>query len=197
MILEWQVLGATAMVVAVLLIAALILLRHERHEFIHKPSPLEVDSLTALPARASLDRELQRLNCPNPGIALLWLDLDHFKQINDSRGHDAGDRTLKEFANLMKQQVRSSDLAARYGGDEFVIVLLNGGSRGAISLASRILEATRHHAFSDGPLTVSIGVAAAPAKADATWDVLMKSADRAMYRAKQAGRNCIKIADSE
>lgn len=191
MTLEWQALGAAAVVVAALLVTALVLLRLE------KQSPalaaislsLEIDSLTGLRNRPSLDFEFRRNKPRAREAAVLWLDLDHFKQINDSHGHDAGDRVLKEFADLIGTQVRSSDIAARYGGDEFVVVLLLGGLRGASSLASRILDATRRHTFSEGALTVSIGIAAGQADASLTWEGLLKSADQAMYRAKQAGRN--------
>lgn len=191
MILEWQALGVAAVVVAALLVAALVLLRLERRDSSGKPQPasLEIDSLTGLRNRPSLEIELLRNKPPLQEAAVLWLDLDHFKQINDTRGHDAGDRTLKEFADLIGTQVRSSDIATRYGGDEFVIVLLAGGSRGASSLASRILDETRRHTFSDGGLTVSIGIATAQADASSTWESLLKSADQAMYRAKQAGRD--------
>jgi diguanylate cyclase (GGDEF)-like protein len=195
MILEWQTLGAAAVVVAAVLVAALILLRLERRDSEHKPEPAssEIDALTGLRNRASLDSELRRRCIPGRDAAVLWLDLDHFKKINDSHGHDAGDRALKEFAGVLASQVRSSDIAARYGGDEFIVVLPNGGSRGASSLASRILEAARRHAFSTDSMTVSIGIAASQTDGPSTWEGLLKSADQAMYRAKQAGRDRVEM----
>ena len=195
MILEWQTLGAAAVVITALLVAALILLRLERRNPVlgSAPSSLEIDPITGLRNRSSLDSELRRNAPRNRETAVLWLDLDYFKKINDTLGHNTGDQILKEFADVIARQIRSSDIAARYGGDEFVIALFNGGLRGASSLASRILDATRHHAFSAGSPTVSIGIATGQAEASSTWEGLLKSADQAMYRAKQAGRNRVEM----
>ena len=189
MILEWQALGTAA--IAALLAAALVLLKRERRNPARGPAAAATttDSLTGLRDRSSLERELRQFAVPRADAAVLWLDLDHFKQINDSRGHDAGDRALKDFADVIRSQVRGSDIAARYGGDDFVIVLPTGGQRGASSLASRLLEATRRLPSSAGRLTVSIGIAAGSLDSSVTWDVLLKRADEAMYRAKQAGRD--------
>jgi diguanylate cyclase (GGDEF)-like protein len=152
-----------------------------------------MDPLTGLRNRSSFDSAFQRCSRPGRDAAVLWLDLDHFKRINDSQGHDAGDQVLKEFAGVIAGQTRSSDIATRYGGDEFVVMLPVGGLRGASSLASRILEATRRHPFPAGSVTVSIGIATAQADGTSTWESLLKSADQAMYRAKQAGRDRVEM----
>ncbi len=154
------------------------------------------DNLTALPNRALfsqlLSQGMQHARRYEKQLALLFLDLDHFKAVNDSLGHDAGDELLQEVARRLKKSVRESDVVARLGGDEFVILLLevNDGAQ-VISVADKILAAisspftlTGH----DFRVTVSIGVALYPVAGE-DEQTLMKNADAAMYHAKEKGKN--------
>lgn len=125
-------------------------------------------------------------------LSVLMLDLDFFKQVNDIHGHEAGDKVLKTLADLLVRNVRGSDLAVRYGGEEFLLVLANTGADAAMTVAEKIraeVEATRIPLV-DGILqkTVSIGVAEFPTDFETFWQVL-KFADMALYRAKSRGRN--------
>ncbi|HHB12461.1 MAG TPA: GGDEF domain-containing protein [Chromatiales bacterium] len=152
-----------------------------------------LDPLTGLYNRAALDalleREVARAHRYGGALSMLVIDLDHFKQINDTRGHQAGDRLLRAFARLLRTLMRKSDMAFRYGGDEFVVLLPNTDLSGARVLAGRIASAM----YGEPPLpeigriTASIG--AATLQAAETPEALFKRADRALYRAKAQGRN--------
>lgn len=154
------------------------------------------DPLTGLPnRRLLLDRlELALGLARRHGreLALMFLDLDHFKQINDTHGHDGGDELLRGVAERLQQAVRGSDTVSRQGGDEFVILLPEIGSAAqAEQTARRILQLLREPVAVKGtPLAVgvSIGIAFCPGDAE-TVDALLLEADAAMYAAKQAGRN--------
>jgi diguanylate cyclase (GGDEF)-like protein len=126
------------------------------------------------------------------------LDIDRFKQINDTRGHPAGDEVLKHFAELCRTESRTTDMVARLGGEEFGILLPQTVLAEAEIIAERLRQSVADYAVQlDGeaePLrfTVSIGLAATGP--DVTIEQLISRADRALYRAKQAGRNCIRCA---
>ncbi len=123
------------------------------------------------------------------GVAsLLLFDIDHFKEINDTHGHDAGDLVLKRIADVARQMSRESDMLFRHGGDEFVLYLPGVGVAGARVIAQRLREAVAHSTPPGGrAVTVSIGVAKrGPEDTLETW---LSAADRALYAAKQAGRN--------
>jgi diguanylate cyclase (GGDEF)-like protein len=121
------------------------------------------------------------------------IDLDHFKEINDSEGHPAGDVVLQQLAAIMKATARDTDCVARFGGDEFVIVLPDTGWQGALTFAERLRR--RVDDFTFGPpgtpmrLTISVGVALGRGSDPITSDMLLKDADTALYKAKTAGRN--------
>jgi diguanylate cyclase (GGDEF)-like protein len=146
----------------------------------------------------SLARELSRCDRIGQPLALLMLDLDHFKALNDSQGHEAGDRVLAAFGQLLQASCRREDIACRYGGEEFTIILPEIDRQAALQRAEEIREATahlvvRHHDRRIGPVTVSIGVAMYPLQGkDGTQ--LREAADRALYRAKHAGRDRVEIA---
>jgi diguanylate cyclase (GGDEF)-like protein len=128
-------------------------------------------------------------------LSLLALDLDNFKQVNDTLGHGVGDAVLHELALIMHRTARDTDAVARLGGDEFVIILPDTGWQGAMTLAERIRANVEEQNFgtADAPIrmTISVGVAHARGIDDVSAEDLMEQADRSLYRAKDAGRNRI------
>jgi diguanylate cyclase (GGDEF)-like protein len=128
-------------------------------------------------------------------VAVLAIDLDHFKEINDSRGHPFGDVVLQEFAEIMKATARDTDAVARVGGDEFVIVLPDTGWQGALTFAERIRRKVDDFSFGASTaairLTISIGVALARGTDPVSPEMLLQDADRSLYKAKSTGRNRI------
>ena len=156
----------------------------------------ENDSLTGLANRYYFDESLrsaiQRAKRHNEQLALLFLDLDNFKFINDGLGHVIGDLVLKEVANRLLHVVRAGDIVCRLGGDEFAVLAHNFDSQEAISqLAQRILDDLRRPVLvgtNENTISSSIGIATYPDAGETASD-LLKAADMAMYRAKQDGRN--------
>jgi diguanylate cyclase (GGDEF)-like protein len=157
------------------------------------------DALTGLPNRRTLHGEIQRA-LPRTGrgeaLAVLCLDLDRFKPVNDMLGHDAGDALLRQVAQRLRQNLRESDSVARLGGDEFAI-LQTGAEQpaGATGLARRVIAALAEPFDLDGHqvhIGTSVGVAIAPADGDSP-DALLKSADLALYLAKDAGRGVLRL----
>jgi diguanylate cyclase (GGDEF)-like protein len=142
---------------------------------------------------ARLRADLRQARRRGSTIAVAAIDLDHFKAINDAKGHPVGDVVLSQVAGIMKQTARDTDGVARVGGDEFVIVLPDTGWQGALTFAERLRR--RVDDFSFGPpgtslsLTVSIGVALGRGSDPITADMLLNEADTALYKAKTAGRN--------
>ena len=153
------------------------------------------DALTGLPNHraliAAIDQELERSKRSGSGFALAFLDLDHFKALNDTLGHGPGDTALHEAGQLIASCLRAVDTVGRWGGEEFVVLLPDTDSDAALQVTERIRAAIASHRYTscDGPrLTCSIGVATHPD--DGTdRDTLLVSADQAMYAAKQLGRN--------
>jgi len=145
-----------------------------------------------------LRRESKRASRSGRPLSLLFIDLDGFKQVNDTHGHLAGSKALVEASVIIRGSARETDIAARYGGDEFSVVLPDTGQEGALSVAERIRDRICACRFlaSDGlsvHLTASIGVATLPDVA-ASAEELLRAADVAMYRVKDAGKNGIHIA---
>jgi len=160
------------------------------------------DALTGLYNRRfleeSLNREMARCKRNGTGFGVLMLDLDHFKRINDTFGHDAGDSVLREFARALQENTREADIACRFGGEEFVVVLPDTGLEGATVRAERTLDVVRNlHVTHDdralGLITTSIGLAMYPRHGE-TVKALIQSADKALYEAKGAGRDRLVIA---
>ncbi len=155
------------------------------------------DELTGLSTyrvlRERLAFEIERSKRSSERFAVLFLDLDRFKQVNDQFGHEAGNDILKAVAEEIKHAVRASDVAARYGGDEFVVILtrtdLDGAARVAEALRAGIEGIGRRMGYPAGLITVSVGVAEFDFN-EPEGDLLV-SADRALYRAKAAGRNAV------
>lgn len=141
----------------------------------------------------ALDAEFKRAKALHTEFSLVFFDLDHFKKINDTFGHDAGDYVLKEITTLIRSSfLRPKDIFARYGGEEFVILLLNTNAKLAFDLCERIRAAVEAHAFLyEGkriPVTTSIGISEINSSIESS-QTLLKSADKALYDAKSSGRN--------
>jgi diguanylate cyclase (GGDEF)-like protein len=155
----------------------------------------ETDALTGLLNRRSLAAKCGGLFNSTTPCAVAVCDLDHFKRLNDTHGHDAGDRALRLFAQVMRQSVRPSDIVGRYGGEEFVIVLPGATAEQASIAMERVRESLRHALSSNGAVffTASIGIASHPSHGS-TLDDLVQAADRALYRAKTNGRDRIELA---
>ncbi|HEU5170174.1 MAG TPA: diguanylate cyclase [Gemmatimonadales bacterium] len=157
-----------------------------------------VDLLTGLSTyrvlRERLVFEIERSKRSSEGFALLFIDLDRFKQVNDQYGHEAGNEILRGVAGEIRHAVRASDVAARYGGDEFVVILtrtdLEGGARVAEALRAGIEGVGRRLGYPAGLVTVSVGLAEFDPRQPIDGD-LLASADRALYRAKASGRNVV------
>jgi diguanylate cyclase (GGDEF)-like protein len=141
-----------------------------------------------------LANEVARCHRSGDHFAVLFLDLDNFKGVNDRYGHEAGNVVLRETAKRCAAYIRSTDLAGRYGGDEFVVVLVGTGEEGAVGVAEKVRVAVedvgKSMGYPAGVVTASIGVAEYRPTEHRDEDVLV-AADRALYRAKAAGRNVI------
>src|SRR5256886_14100023 len=155
------------------------------------------DPLTGLYNRrhlmGTLANELQRSQRLRRTFSVLLLDVDHFKQYNDTPGHLAGDAVLVKVAEIFRKMTRSVDSVARYGGEEFVVMLIEAPIAIAATVAERIRARVAGEAFPGGKMSVSIGAAEYPAHGD-TPEELIASADAAMYRAKSEGRDRVKVA---
>ena len=143
--------------------------------------------------REALDREIRRAERYGTELSILFLDLDRFKLVNDTHGHLVGSNTLRQLSRLLEACVRQVDTVARYGGDEFTILLVDTGERVGRTIAERIRQSVERHAFEAGAgrtlhLSCSVGVATYPAHGR-TREALLDASDKAMYRAKSQGRN--------
>jgi diguanylate cyclase (GGDEF)-like protein len=145
----------------------------------------------------TLAREVARATRFDRPLALLLLDLDHFKRVNDTYGHTVGDAVLRELSRRVAACVREVDTVARYGGEEFVVITPETDTEGALHLAARICEAIREAPFVVGEdsvvVTVSIGVASLPGHGTSSGD-LVRAADDGLYAAKRAGRDQYQLA---
>lgn len=138
--------------------------------------------------------EIQRHNRTKSPLSLMMIDVDYFKNFNDTHGHPAGDQVLKTIATLLKERLRSTDIICRYGGEEFAVILIDTRKNLGLQIAEEIRWIVENHHFEgeetqpNGKVTISIGVAGVPE--DGTDpDQIIEKADNALYRAKQSGRN--------
>ncbi|WP_260958326.1 GGDEF domain-containing protein [Pseudomonas citri] len=158
-----------------------------------------IDPLTGLPNRAAwserLEHEVAQWQRQGNSLLLAMLDLDHFKRINDNYGHLAGDRVLKLIASVLRKRLRGSDFIARFGGEEFVLLIpdtpLAAGTKLAENLRAAI-EACPFH-FKGEPVTVTVSIGMTAFKTGENSDSVLKRADQALYRAKNAGRNRVEM----
>lgn len=162
----------------------------------------ETDELTGLPNRRSLirrlDEEIKRAERYGLPLSVLMMDLDHFKEVNDTHGHQAGDLVLQETARLISGVIRETDFFGRYGGEEFLGVLAQTDLEGSRRMGERLRVAMENHTFDLGDgvrlsKTISVG-AATWRHGDDTDDQLIARADTALYEAKEAGRNRVVLA---
>ena len=157
------------------------------------------DPLTSLWNRRSLDRRLQaawdlqaRERSP---LSLLMIDLDHFKRINDALGHPAGDRVLVQAAAIIRDQIGHDGVAARFGGEEFCVVLPGMDAETARERAEQVRRAIEGASWPAPNVTASVGVATAVVDRESSPNVMLTRADRALYVAKREGRNCVRQFD--
>jgi len=148
----------------------------------------------------SLERELHRAARNSKPVAVLMIDLDHFKRLNDSVGHEAGDVLLRELGSLLGSSIRGGDIACRYGGEEFLIILVDCALEPACQRAEVLKEQVRnmqihHRGQTLHQVTVSIGVAAFPDHGTSAQQII-NLADKALYKAKASGRNRVLVAQA-
>ncbi|HXV87123.1 MAG TPA: sensor domain-containing diguanylate cyclase, partial [Gemmatimonadales bacterium] len=160
-----------------------------------------IDALTGCVNRRALqDRlegEMDRARRYAFDLTVLMIDLDRFKHINDTRGHLMGDAVLRQLGAILREEVRSVDIVARFGGEEFVVVLPNTAADGGLVFAERLRERVADHPFAAGTqtlrVTISVGVACFPAEGLTSVEDLLGQADAALYRAKHQGRNLVRL----
>jgi len=145
-----------------------------------------------------VESELQYALRHDAPVSLIFIDIDHFKRINDVHGHQAGDNVLVQLATLASSMLREDDVFARYGGEEFAVIARGMDVAAAEALSERIRASVEAHPFGAGdqtiPVTISIGISRAPGLGIATTIDLVARADEALYAAKRAGRNRICLA---
>jgi len=178
----------------------LVVAVNQAHLFAQMQQQALTDALTGCYNRRSfelqLERDLRLATRLGQPLSLIMLDFDNFKNINDEAGHEAGDSALCMLADSLRAELRSVDTAARYGGDEFVIILPQADTEGALLVAERLrvrVEEMQVPGF--GKVTSSFGVATFPNHASSR-DTLVVAADRALYRSKNAGRNRVTVVDA-
>jgi len=155
-----------------------------------------LDKLTKLWNRTKLDRMLEQehaqMDATNHNYAIMLIDIDFFKAVNDNYGHNTGDTVLVELADIMREQVVEGGIVGRWGGEEFMVILNKQNSNKAAEIAHQIREAVQNHHFETiGSLTVSVGVCIVT-KQTATLEVI-DAADQALYQAKKSGRNRVSV----
>jgi diguanylate cyclase len=176
-------------------------LAEQRQQIENLQTAVRIDGLTQLANRAYFDEKLLEslsvLQRYNETFSLMMIDLDNFKDINDTYGHPAGDRILKGVAFKIRESLRSSDFFARFGGDEFALILIKANAQIATDVAWKLCSSLRESRFllDNIPVTMTLSIGVAEAEAGDTEESLLKRADEALYRVKQTGRNNVQLAD--
>lgn len=179
--------------IIVISLVSLVLSRYQRHI----NALATTDQLTELPNRRGFyllaNQAVQEARRGPSALCALMLDLDDFKQLNDSHGHMAGDEVLRRFARNLRHAVRKSDIICRWGGEEFILLLKDTTPAQARELGEKIRQQTAHTSipFNGIDLRITTSIGLAHLQADESLEQLITRADRAMYRAKQSGRNCL------
>ncbi|HEV7773511.1 MAG TPA: diguanylate cyclase [Conexibacter sp.] len=187
----WWSVGIATMAIAAIVIR--VMRGHVELLIARLSDAARTDPLTQLPNRRGfrelLDLELERARRGSTSMTLLAGDLDHFKEVNDRSGHHVGDAVLQQVAAVLREGVRQIDVPARIGGEEFAVILPDTDAQAAFSVAERLRCHVRD-AFADAtvPITISFGIASHPAHAE-TAASLVRTADEALYGAKESGRN--------
>lgn len=167
------------------------IIEEEKSDFVTQSST--IDELTKLYIRdvfeVTLTKNIDDTKRSNTSLSLLMIDIDDFKQVNDQYGHQVGDEVLRNIGHCINGIVREMDLAARYGGEELAIILPNSDIAKGYVTGERIRKAIEKLNFDGFSVTVSIGVGETDSKIKNTADSLIKKADAALYRAKEAGKN--------
>ncbi len=168
----------------------------QMEDLLHKVNYMAItDALTGLYNRRRfhdvLTSEFERSKRYATPFSVVMLDIDHFKKVNDTFGHSIGDGVLREVSSILKGSIREIDTAARFGGEEFMVILPSTDKNNALIVAERMRVAIERYRFEglDWSVTVSIGIAGMPDATADTEDMLIRCADFALYRAKQGGRN--------
>jgi len=162
------------------------------------------DPLTGLLNRRQFEEKLQQefeqSRRAQRSFSIAMLDIDNFKRVNDTYGHDIGDDVLRKIGRVLRTKTRKSDMQIRYGGEEFVLVLHGANLGDAAQVGKKICREIGNMVFytpaSDFSVTASVGVASLSAKSYSHWKEILKDADRALYEAKANGKNCVKVANS-
>ena len=162
----------------------------------------QIDPLTGLFNRRAFERkiaeEFERAERYSHPVSVLLLDIDNFKNINDTYGHHGGDTALVKISETLKERTRRSDFPARYGGEEFVLILPETDQESALQVAGKIHEEIRSRSFgtckSPFALTVSIGLSSTATKHYSDWREMLNDADRAMYVAKNSGKDRVEVS---
>ncbi|MDH4580604.1 GGDEF domain-containing protein [Pseudomonas sp. BN415] len=187
------------LVTAVVLVLVTRLMRRYQHSI---AALATTDSLTGLPNRRGFEllagQALQEARRDRKPLVALMLDLDHFKMLNDTYGHQAGDEVLLGFAQNLRDSLRQSDIICRWGGEEFIILLKDTGNSTAHQLAEKVRSevAAKRYPFKGVNLQVTTSIGLAQMHPDDSLDSLIGRADRGLYRAKQSGRNCVCVEPS-
>ncbi|MDC7239455.1 MAG: GGDEF domain-containing protein [Spirochaetales bacterium] len=169
-----------------------------RQDNSHLSTLASTDSLTGLKNRRFLDEtgemDFREMRRDEKDLSIIMLDLDHFKAVNDSWGHDAGDRVLEALGGVLKKAFRSADKVCRYGGEEFLVLLKGTGPRDSLRIAEELrrkIEAMDFPDYPDLKITASLGVAHMEKDETGLKEIIIR-ADKALYYAKAGGRNCVK-----